>query len=211
MLLPIRRCPDVLGMSRKRPCYAAKGCRVACDGRWGVHEVRIHQGGGWPGLSRQYQSLSKTPDTVDGMIPLQIPNPQGAGGPISGTFSACKPSFYDAQRLAVKIFGQVEHRHLDLTMNRMGCRVCGMAQRDDLKVHAGFFETADFLRNEGLRQPRITFEHYCNRHRLESGSRRTREQARQEAGVCYKRAIASANHDHDRPKKRSVDGFSRER
>ena len=49
---------------------------------------------------------------------------------------------------------------LDLVMHRVALGVGGMPQRNDDQVEPGKLQPPQFLRDEGLRQPRIALQHH---------------------------------------------------
>ena len=58
----------------------------------------------------------------------------------------------------MEILRQIAHRRFDFSMNGMGVFICRLTQRDDFNIHAALFKSVDFLRNEGLRKPRIALQ-----------------------------------------------------
>ena len=77
-----------------------------------------------------------------------------------------------ASRLVMQIFRQVAHRRGDLMVHQMLRGVGRMAQRPDFESQAALLQSQQFLRDEGLRQARITLHRDRDARRRASRHRR---------------------------------------
>jgi hypothetical protein len=109
-------------------------------------------------LRNHHAGLAEAPRAVRRRIAQQVPDPLAEGAPIAAPEARLEPGAHHPPRFPIEILRQIVDLRRDLAMHRMDVLVGRKAQADDVDREPALLQRADLLRDEGLRQPRITLE-----------------------------------------------------
>src|SRR6516164_2101155 len=82
----------------------------------------------------QHQSLAETAYTVLGRIAAQVGKPCGARRAVSRLSARPQPAPANPGDFLVEVLGEIKQRSADLAVDRMGCAIGGVTERDDQDV-----------------------------------------------------------------------------
>ena len=109
-------------------------------------------------FARQHTGLSEPAPAVGCAVAREVGVEGGACLDIRRLRLGPAATLGHASGVILQIFRQIKDIGRDLAMQVMRRRVGRVAQRHDELIDAAPLETEDFLRDEGLRQARITFD-----------------------------------------------------
>jgi len=158
-LFPLRNGPDVLRMSGRTPRQALEHRGVARHRGRGMQEVRVQPVNVVTQLRREDQRLTEPPDAVRRGIASQVAQPLLPRRSIRRPASHLPPCLQDPKRRPIQVLRKVEHASTDLAMHGVSLAVGRAAQRYDQDVEAAALQGRDFLRDEGLGEPRVALEY----------------------------------------------------
>jgi hypothetical protein len=146
-------------MRREGPVAAGENGGVADDRCRRVEIMDVQMANVVAKLPRQGERLSEPPDAIGARITHEVAKEQAQQSSEPRTPRAPGEPAPDAQRFLIEVFGEVAHARPDPLVHRVHEPLGRMAKGPDLERDAAVFERQHFLRDEGLGQPRIAFDH----------------------------------------------------